>query len=558
MRLLNVATMKLEEYFGSQIPKYAILSHCWAADEITFQDINLSDWRTMRGASKIEHASAYCRSQNQTYIWIDTCCIDKSSSAELSEAINSMYSWYERAVICYAYLEDVNGIVRPEGLEGGSACLDDVVEDEIRRSRWFTRGWTLQELIAPQTVAFFNKNWSHLGDKRSLWALLSKITTILPSVLLNPSQITSCSVARKMSWAASRETTRDEDVAYCLLGIFGVNMPLLYGEGMRAFIRLQEEIVKESDDQSIFAWGLLEQSWGRPWPIRILENGDKSAGVLAVHPAYFAGSANIVPFPSEPDRQPFSMTNRGLRIELPMLNHSSFGTSSVAMLNCHYENDFSGVIAIFLDETENTSTFARSLDPGGFKYPIKTAKEAEMRTIYIKKQYSTLNKYQTLKCLIRCESLEAQGYHIFQVYQKASWNEKTMVLELNAPSLSEDYFVSSSVIFKGYTTDRQNSYFAVTLGLWDNSEVVLVPRLKRFVEIVPKSDDVILGNWLGKFMAQPWFGGRPKVSSSMESRDHRVLELPNTGNSAPLTISAKASEEEILNQKVTVLEVKFV
>ncbi|PMD57602.1 HET-domain-containing protein, partial [Hyaloscypha bicolor E] len=241
MRLLNVFTMKLEEYFGSQIPGYDILSHCWGTEEITFGDINGSTWREKDGALKIVNASFQCRSRanhQRRYIWIDTCCIDKSSSAELSEAINSMYNWYKRSVVCFAYLGDV----------------DKDVEDEIRKSRWFTRGWTLQELVAPKEVIFFDKNWNYLGDKNTLSTLLSQITTIPEAVLANPPRHRSCSLARKMSWAAGRETTREEDIAYCLLGLFEVNMPLLYGEGARAFIRLQEEIIKETDDQSLFAW----------------------------------------------------------------------------------------------------------------------------------------------------------------------------------------------------------------------------------------------------------------------------------------------------------------
>jgi hypothetical protein len=194
------------------------------------------------------------------YIWIDTCCIDKSSSAELSEAINSMYRWYEESEVCYAYLEDVeedyeNACEDPDkdANNGSIKSLNENVEKNIRKSRWFTRGWTLQELVAPSQIIFFAKNWSVLGvlgekdndswdPERNLGKLLSSITTIPEAVLADPSLRTSCSVAKKMSWAAYRQTTRDEDMAYSLLGIFEVNMPLLYGEGDRAFIRLQERL----------------------------------------------------------------------------------------------------------------------------------------------------------------------------------------------------------------------------------------------------------------------------------------------------------------------------
>lgn len=122
----------------------------------------------------------------------------------------------------------------------------------MRSSRWFTRGWTLQELIAPVDVIFYSQKWDPLGAKQgdplnNDWRfpyLLSDITGIDGDVLLGSLTLEDLSVATKMKWAANRHTTRTEDTAYCLMGIFSVNMPLLYGEGSRAFIRLQEEILK--------------------------------------------------------------------------------------------------------------------------------------------------------------------------------------------------------------------------------------------------------------------------------------------------------------------------
>ena len=225
----------------------------------------------MRGASKIERSTFVCRQHGRNYIWIDTCCIDKSSSAELSEAINSMYKWYAKSEVCFAYLDDVNC---SEGMEA------------IRKSRWFTRGWTLQELIAPLYIEFLDQRWQPVGKKSDLSALLSEITTVPENVLEEPLVLKFCSVARRMSWAAHRETTREEDIAYCLLGIFDVNMPLLYGEGARAFTRLQEEILKETDDQSLFAWGSQSYAYLKT-----------HTGVLALHPLDFAMSKNIIPFP---------------------------------------------------------------------------------------------------------------------------------------------------------------------------------------------------------------------------------------------------------------------
>ncbi|PMD14471.1 HET-domain-containing protein [Hyaloscypha hepaticicola] len=314
MRLLNVYTMKLEEYFGSRIPDYAILSHCWGEEEVTFSDINGPDWREKRGAQKIEYGTSQCQKDNISYIWIDTCCIDKSSSTELSEAINSMYRWYEKSWVCYAYLEDVKEDLddiyenpdedtNNDSIHGNNDSIKSLngnVEKSIRKSRWFTRGWTLQELIAPRQIIFFGKNWLFLGEKetysshpeRSLLKLLSNITTIPETVLADPSERTSCSVAKRMSWAARRETTREEDMAYSLLGIFEVNMPLLYGEGIRAFRRLQEEIIKETDDQSLFAWGLRHSGFYTYG----FDEFDFNHGILALSPASLLFLQKLFPF----------------------------------------------------------------------------------------------------------------------------------------------------------------------------------------------------------------------------------------------------------------------
>ncbi|KAH7364549.1 hypothetical protein BKA65DRAFT_371585, partial [Rhexocercosporidium sp. MPI-PUGE-AT-0058] len=165
------------------------------------------------------------------WVWIDSCCIDKTSSAELSEAINSMFRWYREAQVCYAYLSDVPG--------GSDWETRQQSNSAFRKSQWFTRGWTLQELLAPEMVVFFDADWEDIGTKNSMQALLSSITGID-----NFKDYALACIAKKMSWASNRETTREEDKAYCLMGLFAVNMPPLYGEGMAAFYRLQIEILK--------------------------------------------------------------------------------------------------------------------------------------------------------------------------------------------------------------------------------------------------------------------------------------------------------------------------
>ncbi|PIL28702.1 hypothetical protein GSI_08746 [Ganoderma sinense ZZ0214-1] len=203
-------------------------------------------WDDRRLSPKIREACAVARTNGYRYVWIDSCCIDKSSSSELSEAINSMYEWYARADVCYAYLADV-----PPG-------VDHQAEDSFfRKSRWFTRGWTLQELIAPRRVEFLSKDWAPVGSKHVLARLVENVTKIDYKALLHLESLDNFSVAQRLSWAANRETTRREDRAYSLLGIFDIHMPTLYGEGDRAFRRLQELIMQRLPDQSLFAWGLL-------------------------------------------------------------------------------------------------------------------------------------------------------------------------------------------------------------------------------------------------------------------------------------------------------------
>jgi hypothetical protein len=172
--------------------------------------------------------------------------IDKTSSAELTEAINSMYSWYREAAVCYAYLSDV---LTKDGID-----IENRSIGSFAKSRWFTRGWTLQELLAPTNVLFYDADWAEIGSKAELCEDVSIITGIPSQALAGATHLGAFPIAERMSWASTRSTTRVEDAAYCLLGIFDVNMPLLYREGYKAFSRLQDEIMRTSTDQSIFAW----------------------------------------------------------------------------------------------------------------------------------------------------------------------------------------------------------------------------------------------------------------------------------------------------------------
>ncbi|KAL2063515.1 hypothetical protein VTL71DRAFT_5320 [Oculimacula yallundae] len=329
MRLFNTQKVKSIEVFGSEIPPYAILSHTWSDGEILLQDLQGGDvrdasWSDLskqlpkalrgdktKGFRKVLRTTEIARQNNYDLVWVDTCCIDKTSSAELSEAINSMYRWYEEANICYAYLADVPAasIESPFG-----------ASSRFRRSRWFNRGWTLQELIASKQVELFASDWSYLGSKTGdlrFSRLLSEITGVQLDVVLGQVSPQEMSIAARMHWAAERQTTRVEDIAYCLLGIFDVNMPLLYGEGKRAFIRLQEAILIKEEDHSLFAWHSEEL------PSSTLGDSGQTgglSGLLADSPDCFWDNNEIeTSMPMVLKSSPSAVTSKGLRIDFSLL-----------------------------------------------------------------------------------------------------------------------------------------------------------------------------------------------------------------------------------------------
>jgi Cdc6-like AAA superfamily ATPase len=220
-----------------KLPPYAILSHTWGGQEVTFDDLQSHKGKDKAGFKKIQFCAQQAERDSLHYFWVDTCCIDKSSSAELSEAINSMFRWYHNAERCYVYLADVSS-----SSSDGDGEETRRWKPAFRKSRWFTRGWTLQELIAPTSVEFFSKEEERLGDKKSLEQTIHEITGI-PLKALRGSPPSEFSKDDRFSWAASRQTTRKEDEAYCLLGIFDLQIPLLYGEGReKATKRLQKEV----------------------------------------------------------------------------------------------------------------------------------------------------------------------------------------------------------------------------------------------------------------------------------------------------------------------------
>lgn len=343
----QLSTLELHEFRG-QKERYALLSHTWSAlanDEILFADllahcdaeirksqgyisVNLDVEQSLRqkaGWAKLAFALEQAGEDGKDWLWVDTACIDRSSSAELGEAINSAYEWCQESAICYAFLADVS-LEDWHGMKYG--------KDKKLRSIWCTRGWTLTELLAPGHVVFYSMEWIRLGDKHELSSFLSAATNIDVSILEDSNLVEAQSIAKRMSWAAKRETTLPEDRAYSLMGLMGVNMPVLYGEGeKKAFIRLQQEIIKDCDDPSIFAW-------------KDLEVGNGPHGLLADSPRAFADSAKYYRDPYE-EQQPFGMTNKGLGISLQMMPDAESGIY-VAALQCPDPNKKNRFLAIYL------------------------------------------------------------------------------------------------------------------------------------------------------------------------------------------------------------------
>jgi hypothetical protein len=245
-----------ESFFGPDIPPYAILSHRWGldTDEVTFKDFADGTAEKKAGYRKLEFCAEQAKRYSIQYFWVDTCCINRADAAELQASINSMFRWYGDSARCFVYLSDVS-------------ASDDLTKDgdesqvpwksAFKESRWFERGWTLQELLAPASVQFFSREGNLLGDKGSLEADIYSITKIPTLALRNEVPFGQFSVDERLGWAAERKTTREEDIAYCLLGIFGVFMPLLYGEGKgNATQRLKKEIECNPKQQgsSSFLW----------------------------------------------------------------------------------------------------------------------------------------------------------------------------------------------------------------------------------------------------------------------------------------------------------------
>ena len=381
---------KVLEVADDEATSYAILSHRWTEQEVNYEEITdlvkmekdeQNEVRQRLGYQKIHASCEQAKRDKFEWLWVDTCCIDKRSSAELSEAINSMYRWYENSGVCYAYLQDVRSSF--------PRLASEIYPNSKGWPEWFLRGWTLQEMIAPRNVQFFNEGWESIGNKKILAHTLSRITGVPPHILADGLSASNrpC-VAQIISWAANRTTTRVEDIAYSLLGLLDINMPMLYGEGRKAFHRLQLEIMRASNDQSIFAWCCGADKL----------NG-RTGSVLADDPSFFQScdkmelmdrdkfirSLEGIPeealYSIEEDRFGiFPITNRGIQLWLPIRPHADSGVLFEAWLPCRSDPKSDKPVSITLVLWK--SDFHRY----SVSLPSPTGKILQFRQLYLRYQ----------------------------------------------------------------------------------------------------------------------------------------------------------------------------
>ncbi|KAL6709793.1 hypothetical protein ACN47E_001222 [Coniothyrium glycines] len=350
MRVLDTTTFELksgeQELFKQD--GYAILSHRWVGMEITFDQLPnhiaelkqaAEKQRMSPQLGKIRGACDLARGQGIRWMWIDTCCINKSSTVEETESINSMFKWYRDAKVCITYLFDVdssstlgpptyNAAVQSKKTEHASQSSQSVFQrvGSDRPSEWFSRGWTLQELLAPRVMQFYDRHWQYIGTKSDLAPELERITGIEVAYLTGAKHFRKACIATKLSWQAGRTTAREEDIAYSMLGIFNIIMTPQYGEGSRAFMRLQHALLTTTTDESLFAWRMPSPTSGAKYDIEADHDANWGAdewGLLAPTPDWFAGCGRVVIDGGRKIERPgkgFQATRQGLQISFPPIS----------------------------------------------------------------------------------------------------------------------------------------------------------------------------------------------------------------------------------------------
>lgn len=444
MILIDTTTLLLHHVQELRQTSYAILSHTWGDDEVIYSDFrDIERAKSKPSYQKIVETCQLAASRDLRYVWIDNCCIDKSSSAELTEAINSMFRYYREAEVCFAYISDL-----PSNNEGSAS---DWLNDG--HYRWFTRGWTLQELVAADKVEFYDSSWAYRGDKASLIPQLYHVTGIDERVLADSSVLPDIPVARKMSWACGRETTRTEDMAYCLLGLFDVSMPMIYGEGGdRAFVRLQEEIAKETNDLSLFAWTSKED-----------HDPDSIRGMFASSPAEFAEGRTVVrraDFDLLASRPDFVITNRDVTLETSLgLTHDK---QLVFDLDCCGDAALGERLGIYLHQTG--SRFVRQRPNELYRTKDASLWNGSGSTVSIQKRLSPQEKQRIRQELAAKIRLELGG----RIYVRF-WSHEI-----------GDHAVFDKAAIPGDQWNFHEEYF-LTMGRVTSTGVI--PNFSRFIGI---------------------------------------------------------------------------
>lgn len=350
-RLVNARTHALET-FSSRVPPYAILSHTWGSEEVSLQEWQAGTKTDCEGYHKVLGTCERAVLDGLDYVWVDTCCIDKTNHVELSEAINSMFKWYQDAEVCYVLLSDLEVHLHPvEQSEdetedsNDTHSMSDNETKEFQRSRYFTRGWTLQEMLAARTVLFFAADGTHLGDLRRLAEIVSDATGIDVALLSGVKSLDDFTIPQKISWASNRKTTKVEDRTYSLLGLLNVSLDLRYGDGEQEFIRLQKEVLKQAHGIHVLAW--------------MGTDGSRLQRLLADRPEDFRCCSGISFDRSVASGAEMWETNRGLRGALPVVRRSrSCGdnaTQDLIVLDCYKAGSSDEVLALPVRRLGNSS-----------------------------------------------------------------------------------------------------------------------------------------------------------------------------------------------------------
>ena len=421
MRLINTEALEMEEFYNN-IPPYVILSHTWGRDseELTFRDVEGKEIdKPGIGSIKLRECCRQARQDGYGYAWIDTCCIDKTNIVELGEAINSMFRWYKQASWCYVYMSDVPSDDNPR--RSGS---------KFRSSRWFGRGWTLQELLAPKDLRFYSSEWRSLGTKGELSEVIESVTGVPRPILIGITELYAASVARRMSWAARRDTKREEDLAYCLLGIFGVTMPMIYGEGgEQAFLRLQEQIMKTTRDDSILAWGIDTNQSPTNDSAQIV-----TGRILAARPFDFANSKHIVSrHQSAAFKDSMELSSGSLRAYLPV--HTTPAGRTVGLLRCGPDYDMEQVVGIPLAQagSESVDEYIR---PKGYAAVLqpKFTQDVSTRLIYISNSHEANMTTDGSQRYLLYEGFAKMNLEVFEVVPGSCWDRSQALIMLSNPN----------------------------------------------------------------------------------------------------------------------------